>query len=361
MAGHDEEGVEPQGQDELHQPGHDVTGRQAKGELDDEQRTHDPEVRPDRIPGGWPRAGLGRPVPFELRDLPGPQRQPGQAYTELVNRVARDPEYGMQPEHAVEERLLNIRPRTQIGMVQQHMPIGSDQARADVVDVEERFSERKGQRRVPPLPFPVQIVMSRTRQRGSRHHHDDDECPGGYHPGDQEGQRGDMQGNDNPRHEVKHAVVPSQRLLGELGVDPLPDRRQQAPFVPVIKPRQIRRRVEFRRQQEWGDTELGQYVPLGWHAELSRRLPVAELEGRHQLGSYVLPGEFFDLISGEYLLQRDRIPVICVEQGADVTAFGLREPHRTAGVPDHPLPEIVGSPVDDPERLVLGQNGARVR
>ncbi len=84
----------------------------------------------------------------------------------------------MQAEHAVEERLLHVGAGAHVGVVQQNVPVGSDQARADVVDVEERLSERQLEAALV-LPLPVQMVVARARQRGPRHHHDDDECPGG--------------------------------------------------------------------------------------------------------------------------------------------------------------------------------------
>src|ERR1035438_5106431 len=157
-----------------------------------------------------------------------------------------------------------------------------DEARADVVDVEERFSERQ---RDPALvlPLPVQVVMARARQCGPPHHHDDYECPSRYKARDQESQRGDVRGSDNPRYRVKRAVVLSQSLLGELVVHLMANRRKQASFVAIIESWQIRRRVELRLQQE----------------------------GRHpQLGEYVLLGEAFNLVPHEDLLQPSRIPVI---------------------------------------------------
>ena len=64
--------------------------------------------------------------------------------------MAGDPEQGMQPEHAVEEGLLHVGPGAHIGMVQEYVPIGPDQACADVVDVEEGLS-KSGARTIVPF------------------------------------------------------------------------------------------------------------------------------------------------------------------------------------------------------------------
>src|SRR5262249_19197444 len=156
--------VEPQGDEELHQPGHDVTSRQARGELDHDPCADDPEVRPDGV-----RRELGiRPVPpgaFELGDLPRAQGQTGQAYAEFMERVARDPEYRVQSEHAVEECLLHVSSGSQIGMMQEYVPVGPYEARPDVIDVEERFPDRHGEALLI-FPLPMQVVMARACQRG---------------------------------------------------------------------------------------------------------------------------------------------------------------------------------------------------
>src|ERR1700730_12978746 len=166
-----------------------------------------------------------------------------------------------------------------------------------------------------------------------------------------------MRDSDNPRHGVKNAVVLSQCLLGELGIDPLTDRRQQASFVAIIKSRQIRRRVEFRRQQEGGHTKLGEYVLHGGYTELGDVFRLSESGGCHKLGAYVLADEFFNLVLGEDLLQAGRLPVVRVEQSADIPALGLREPYRAARMTAHPFGKIVSASVDDPEGLAFGKHG----
>jgi hypothetical protein len=119
VAGHDEEGVDPQGEEELQQPGDDVTGGQAEAELEQEQGTDEPEIDAGCI-GHGRRVGLLLVDlrTLELGDLPSPHGQSGEGDAEFVERMARDPEQGMEPKHAVEERLLHIGAGTQIGMVQ---------------------------------------------------------------------------------------------------------------------------------------------------------------------------------------------------------------------------------------------------
>src|SRR5450432_818330 len=159
-----------------------------------------------------------------------------------------------------------------------------------------------------------------------------------------------MRDSDDPRYGVKHAVVLCQCPLGELDIDPLTDRRQQASFVAIIESGQIRGRIEFGWQQEGGYTKLGEYVLLGGYAKLAEIFCLGEFWWCNHPGTYVLAGELFNLVLRENLLQPGWLPVVCMEQGTDIAALGLLEPHRAARMTAHPLRKIVGSPVDDPER-----------
>src|SRR5262249_61375163 len=118
MAGQNEEGVQPHGHEELRQPGQDVTSRQAQRKLSHDPRADEPEFGPERTPYERHVARRVRPATLEPGDLPRPQRQPSHGYPKFVEGITRNPEYRMQPEHAVEERLLHIRPGAQIRMVQ---------------------------------------------------------------------------------------------------------------------------------------------------------------------------------------------------------------------------------------------------
>src|SRR5262249_16257350 len=72
-------------------------------------------------------------------------------------------------------------------------------------------------------------------------------------------------------------------------------------------------------------------------------------------------GQFFDLVIRKDLLQSGWLPVIGMDQGADIAALGLREPYRAAGMAAYPVAKIVGPPVDDPEGPTLRKIGARGR
>jgi len=202
-------------------------------------------------------------------------------------------------------------------MVQEHVPIGSDQARADVVDVEEGLSkwEREPPPLLLPLPLPVQLVVTCARQRGSRHHHDDHECPGRNQAGNEQGKRGDVRDDDRPRHRIEGAVEPLQLLPRDRAVHLAADLREQAFFVAEVQVRQILPRVKIRSQQERGYPELRQDVICG-----GRSGSICEF------GKVVQLAGILDLVLREDLLQPGWLGVIGVEQGADIAPHGLREP-----------------------------------
>jgi hypothetical protein len=93
------------------------------------------------------------------------------------------------------------------------------------------------------------------------------------------------------------------------------DLREQAAVVAVVQMGQIAPRVELWRQQERRYSQLRQYVSSG-----RKRGSLGVSDG------FVQRSGLLDLVLREDLLQLGRLPVICVEQGADIPAHGLREP-----------------------------------